>query len=145
MNNSRPSPISVLEHERDQYGVCQIHIIGKLAPDAMLAVTQSVEHLLAHEDLPVGIVLDIRTSPLLSAVRLASLIDVLSTLQRRLAVLVADERQRQIISLLHNTLERKDLIDYFTDLPTARAFILSGTTATGSPFVPPGSTLEQAL
>lgn len=133
MNHPNLLPVSSVKHEIDERGVCRLQIMGRLAPEAVAAIARCVRVQILQDQSPEGIILDMRDLPLLSAVRLASLLDVLSNLGLRLAVLVSDERQRQIIVLLHNTLEHKELIDYFTDLPTARAFVLSGPVTPAAP------------
>lgn len=76
-----------------------------------------------NQPLPAGIIVDVRDQPDLSAVRLASLLDVLAELHLPIAVLFAEPKQQQIASLLHNTLLRKELCAYFTDPAAARQHI----------------------
>jgi hypothetical protein len=145
MSDQPTLPGSLCNHEIDDYGICHLQITGPLAPGTTAAIARYVHARLLQDRPPAGIILDLRLLSLVSAVRLASLLDVLSNLGLPLAVLVGDERQRQIIVLLHNTLEHKEIVSYSTDLPTARGFILSSA---GTPAAPPshfGPTADRPL
>lgn len=106
-------------------GLCTIQPKGRLLPAVSESVKQRVLAHIAQHGTPPGLLLDVRHNPRISIVRLSALIDELSQLNIPLAVLFGSETQRQLASLLHNTLANKAHVAYFTDWAEARAFLLS--------------------
>lgn len=70
-----------------------------------------------------GLLLDARSMAGLSMVRLYRMLDSLTTVDMLIAVLFADRRRCALARLLHDTLIRKEPVDYFTDLRAAMDFL----------------------
>ncbi|MBI5959995.1 MAG: hypothetical protein HY866_14745 [Chloroflexi bacterium] len=118
------SETPLFSYHLDSNGVCVLRPHDKLTPELVEQIAECLHsHIAKNTPLPPGIVVDVQDQPALSAVRLASLLDVLAQLHLPVAVLFAEEKQQRTANLLHNTLTRKELFAYFTDLGAAKSHI----------------------
>lgn len=124
MNLFTNDEMGLFSYHVDAGGVCILRLHDKLSPELITQIADCLQHHIAQNSpLPLGIIVDVQDQPGLSAVRLASLLDVLAQLHRPVAVLFAEEKQQQTASLLHNTLRRKELFAYFTDARAAQVHV----------------------
>lgn len=113
------APTAVLTLEVGADGVCLITIEGPLPHDSAFMLHRALHVNVTPQDIT-GLVVDVRYSPALSIVRLGNLVEMLREFRVPLAVLLSNEGQRQVASLLHNTLTADAA--YFTDLEAAVTF-----------------------
>lgn len=111
----------------DETGVCTIEALGKMSASVAAAITQNAMTHVVQHGLPVGLLIDVRHNDLLSIVRLSNLLDTLTGLGVPVAVVFRNGDQKNLASLLHNTLTQKDRVAYFTELDRATAYLRYGT------------------
>ncbi len=104
-------------------GVCIIYLNSQLLPAHASAIVRTIQTHISQGQV-CGLMLDVRDAALLSIVRLASLLDMLSAQHLPLAVLFGSPTQYQLAGLLHNTLVNKARVAYFLDYEDAHAFLM---------------------
>ena len=110
----------------DETGICTIEAYDKISVPVMSSIAESVMTYIVQHGLPVGLLIDVRHNNLLSIVRLSNLLDSLTGLGVPVAVVFRTLDQKNVASLLHNTLAQKDRVAYFTDLARAAKHLQHG-------------------
>lgn len=104
-------------------GICEITLLGDLAPSLADGIVHHMQALIAHDGLPQGLLLDLRTTPSISLVRLSGLLTMLGHLHLPVAVVLDAQPDQQVAGLLHLTLPNRQHVAYFTTRLGAMRFL----------------------
>jgi len=120
---NRVPPNTGFQLYADELGIYHLVPTTRLSHELTSAILTRITLTAESGALPSGVLLDVRRSPLLSLVRLGALIEELSTLRAPLAVILADETQQRLATLLHNTVRHRERIAYFITPDDAALFL----------------------
>jgi hypothetical protein len=109
--------------DADDSSIYHVTPTTRLSFDLSAAILARLASYAADYGAPAGILIDVRRSPLLSLVRLSSLIDMLSQMNVPMAVVLSDDTQQRLAALLHNTVRHRQRVGYFITSDDATLFL----------------------